>query len=221
MTSISSTSASSVAASQATSRKTIAGNFDTFLQLLTTQLQNQNPLDPLDTNQFTQQLVQFSSVEQALKTNDLLASLVSASASDRAAGAAGYLGATITADGSQTSLSNGKAVWNLSATKPAAKATVSILDSSGATVYTKSTPIAAGNGTFSWDGRTDDGSILTGGNYKIKIDAMDAAGQPVTVSTEVSGVVDAVDLTGDVPVLKIGDVSVSLDKIKSLRKSSS
>src|SRR3954454_19922704 len=64
---------------------TIAGNFNTFLQLLTTQLKNQNPLDPLDTNQFTQQLVQFSSVEQALKTNDLLASLVSASASDRAA----------------------------------------------------------------------------------------------------------------------------------------
>ncbi|HTO66152.1 MAG TPA: flagellar hook capping FlgD N-terminal domain-containing protein, partial [Bradyrhizobium sp.] len=56
---------------------TLAGNFQTFLTLLTTQLQNQNPLDPLDTNQFTQQLVQFASVEQQLKTNDELSSLVS------------------------------------------------------------------------------------------------------------------------------------------------
>ena len=60
-----------------TAGSTLAGNFQTFLTLLTTQLQNQNPLDPLDTNQFTQQLVQFAGVEQQLKTNDQLTSLVS------------------------------------------------------------------------------------------------------------------------------------------------
>ena len=54
----------------------IASNFTTFLQLLTTQLKNQNPLDPLDTNQFTQQLVQFAQVEQQMKSNDLLSGLV-------------------------------------------------------------------------------------------------------------------------------------------------
>src|SRR5271157_361196 len=76
-TSSSSTSSTSSAASAVTGGATIAGNFNTFLQLLTTQLQNQNPLDPLDTNQFTQQLVQFASVEQQLKTNDQLTTLVS------------------------------------------------------------------------------------------------------------------------------------------------
>ena len=130
MTSSVSSATSSAAASQAATRQTIAGNFDTFLQLLTTQLQNQNPLDPLDTNQFTQQLVQFSSVEQQLKTNDYLAKLVDASATDRAASAGGYLGATITADGSTTTLANGQATWNLSLNKPATKATINIVNAS-------------------------------------------------------------------------------------------
>jgi flagellar basal-body rod modification protein FlgD len=220
MTSVSSTSAADIAASQASSRKTIAGNFDTFLQLLTTQLQNQNPLDPLDTNQFTQQLVQFSGVEQALKTNDYLATLVAASAADRAASAAGYLGATITADGSTTSLVDGKAAWTFSASKPAAKATINVLDASGQTVFSKSTALAAGPGSFTWDGRGDDGTLHTSGEYTLKIDAKDATGSPVTISTEVSGTVDAVDLSGDQPVLRLGSISVALDKVKTLRRSS-
>jgi flagellar basal-body rod modification protein FlgD len=220
MTSVSSATSSDIAASLSTSRQTIAGNFDTFLQLLTTQLQNQNPLDPLDTNQFTQQLVEFSSVEQQLKTNDLLGSLVTANTSNRAAAAAGYLGASITADGSTTSLADGKASWTFSAAKPAAKATITVVDSTGATVYTKTTSLDAGAGSFDWDGRSDDGSLYTSGDYRLKIDGKDAAGQPVTVSTEVAGTVDSVDLSGDQPVLQIGSISVPLDKVKTLRKTS-
>src|SRR5438876_9532024 len=71
---------------------TLAGNFQTFLQLLTTQLQNQNPLDPLDTNQFTQQLVQFAGVEQQLKTNDQLTQLVSLQQTTQATQALGFVG---------------------------------------------------------------------------------------------------------------------------------
>ncbi len=83
---------------------TIAGNFNQFLTLLTTQLQNQNPLDPLDTNQFTQQLVQFASVEQQLKTNDQLGNLITASKASAAATASGLIGKTVTADGATSSL---------------------------------------------------------------------------------------------------------------------
>src|SRR4051794_38809200 len=120
MTSVSSSSAATLAASQTSSKQTIAGNFDTFLQLLTTQLQNQNPMDPLDTNQFTSQLVQFSSVEQQLKTNDLLTTLVSTNTATIVSASAGYLGAQITADGSTTTLADGTANWSLTASKPAA-----------------------------------------------------------------------------------------------------
>ena len=82
--------------------QTIAGNFDSFLSLLTTQLQNQNPLDPLDTNQFTAQLVQFSGVEQQLKTNDYLSSLVANNANTVNTNAVSYIGKTVTASGTRS-----------------------------------------------------------------------------------------------------------------------
>jgi flagellar basal-body rod modification protein FlgD len=215
---ISATDLSGIKASQAATRKTIAGNFDTFLQLLTTQLQNQNPLDPLDTNQFTQQLVQFTGVEQSLKTNDLLATLIGLGASTNAASAASYLGASITADGSSAALSNGKASWAFAAAKPAAKATFAVVDSVGATIYSETRALDAGTGDFVWDGRSDDGSLYTSGEYTLKVDAKDAAGQSVTVSTEIAGTVSAVDVTTNPPTLSIGTLSVPLDQVKTLRR---
>ena len=82
----------------------IADNFQTFLTLLTTQLQNQNPLDPLDTNQFTQQLVQFAGVEQQLKSNDQLKALVAMQKSAAATEALVYVGNTVAVDGATATL---------------------------------------------------------------------------------------------------------------------
>src|ERR1700704_2121048 len=80
-------------------KNTIAGNFQTFLTLLTTQLKNQNPLEPLDTNQFTQQLVQFAQVQQQLKQNDQLATLVAIEKAAQSTSALAFVGSTLTADG--------------------------------------------------------------------------------------------------------------------------
>src|SRR5262245_57242902 len=87
------------ATSSTTTSSTIAGNFSTFLQLLTTQLKNQNPLDPLDTNQFTQQLVQFASVEQQINMNTQLGSLVTLQKTAQTTAALGFVGSTVTVDG--------------------------------------------------------------------------------------------------------------------------
>src|SRR6266704_3895057 len=97
----------------------IADNFQTFLTLLTTQLQNQNPLDPLDTNQFTAQLVQFASVEQQLKSNDQLSTLVSLQKTAQATQALNFVGETVAVDGDTAPLKSGSATWRLSAAKPA------------------------------------------------------------------------------------------------------
>ena len=94
----------------------IADNFQTFLTLLTTQLQNQNPLDPLDTNQFTQQLVQFAGVEQQLKSNDQLKSLVALEKSAQATQALVYVGNTVAVDGSKAQFDK-SATWNFKADK--------------------------------------------------------------------------------------------------------
>ena len=96
-----------------TTGATLAGNFQTFLTLLTTQLQNQNPLDPLDTNQFTQQLVQFAGVEQQLKTNDQLTSLVALQQTAQATQALDFVGKTAVVDGSTAALTNASATWDL------------------------------------------------------------------------------------------------------------
>lgn len=117
--------------SNALDKTEIAGNFTTFLQLLTTQLKNQNPLDPLDTNQFTQQFVQFAQVEQQMKkSNDELSSLVSLEKSAQATTALAYVGATVVVDGSTAQLTGGNANWSLNVTKPST-ATITIKDSTG------------------------------------------------------------------------------------------
>src|SRR5438552_18528251 len=110
-TSSSSSSSNTTASTAATG---IADNFQTFLTLLTTQLKNQNPLDPLDTNQFTQQLVQFAGVEQQLKSNDQLKSLIDIEKSARATQALVYVGNTVAVDGSNAQC-NTSATWNLKA----------------------------------------------------------------------------------------------------------
>src|SRR5437773_28205 len=92
--------------SNGTPTKGIADNFQTFLTLLTTQLQNQSPLDPLDTNQFTQQLVQFAGIEQQMKGNDALTSLVSMDKSAQSTQALAFVGQKVAVDGSTAQFSN-------------------------------------------------------------------------------------------------------------------
>src|SRR5215475_9835866 len=121
-------------ASQVNDKATIAGNFQTFLTLLTTQLKNQSPLDPLDTNQFTQQLVQFAQVEQQMKQNDQLATLVKIEQTAQSTTALAFVGATVAVDGQTTALTNGQATWSFNVPKPVT-ATVTITNSAGQTVY--------------------------------------------------------------------------------------
>ena len=193
----------------------IANNFDQFLTLLTTQLKNQSPLDPLDTNQFTAQLVQFAGVEQQLRTNETLGSLLSLSAAGTATNAVGFIGATVTADGTTTRLINGKADWKVNMAS-AGTATITIKDSKGSVVQTLTKTLTAGDQTYSWDGSTSVGTTAPDGEYSITIDAKNVAGESVTAKTQISGVVDGVDFTSSIPMLKIGSISVPIDKVKSV-----
>src|SRR5580704_13803409 len=122
--------ASASSSLSSTANTTLAGNFQTFLTLLTTQLQNQNPLDPLDTNQFTSQLVQFASVEQELKTNDQLTTLVSLQQTAQSTQALTFVGKTAVVDGSTAALTNSQATWDISVPSNAT-VNVSITNPSG------------------------------------------------------------------------------------------
>jgi flagellar basal-body rod modification protein FlgD len=199
-------------ASAATSSTGLADNFQTFLTLLTTQLQNQNPLDPLDTNQFTQQLVQFAGVEQQLKSNEQLKALIAIEKSAQATQALIYVGHTVAVDGS-TQQFDGSATWNLKAAKDATAA-ITITNSAGQTVYSGNYTLNQGNASFVWDGRGNDGTQWPAGAYKLTATAKDSSGKDVAIATEIQGIVDSVDLSATPALLSIGGENYTTDQIR-------
>jgi len=199
---------------KASSNTTIANNFQTFLTLLTTQLQNQNPLDPLDTNQFTAQLVQFAGVEQQLRQNDQLATLVSLEKSAQSTQALGYVGYTVSVDGSKAPYDGtNSAAWTLNAPNDTIAA-ITITNAAGQTVFSGSYAVQQGNATFAWDGKGNDGTQYPAGYYTINASGKDSAGNNVAIPSEVQGVVDSVDLTASPPLLSVGGQTYTTDQIK-------
>jgi flagellar basal-body rod modification protein FlgD len=198
------------------SRATIAENFDTFLQLLTTQLRNQNPLDPLDTNQFTQQLVQFTSVEQQLKTNEFLEAMMTASQGASNAQAVSYVGKVVTASGNKAELVNGQAQWHFAVDQPA-NIIATVRDMDGNVVYTKTGSVEQGESVFTWDGVGTDGRKRPDGSFSITIEARNEDGQLIDVATEMTGEVTGVDFSGSEPVLIVGTARVNLSAVMSVR----
>jgi len=213
------TSSSSTGSTTGIDGSTIAGNFQTFLTLLTTQLQNQNPLDPLDTNQFTAQLVQFAQVEQQLKSNDQLSTLVSLQQTAQNTQALQFVGQQVGVTGNTTALSNGSATWNLNVPKPAT-GTITITSATGQTVYSGNYSMDAGNQPFTWNGQDSSGLQWPDGNYTLSVTAQDASGQAVSIPTEIDATVDSADLTQTPPVLSIAGQNYTLDKIKRVIRSS-
>jgi flagellar basal-body rod modification protein FlgD len=213
------TTSSSKNSSASNNTATIASNFQTFLTLLTTQLQHQNPLDPLDTNQFTAQLVQFASVEQQMKQNDQLASLIAIEKSAQSTQALVYVGNTVAVDGSKAQFDT-SATWNLKAPKDT-NATITITNSAGQTVYTGNFSLQQGNASFVWDGKGNDGTQWPAGSYTLSATGKDSSGNNVAISTEVQGVVDSVDLTASPPLLSIGGQSYTTDQVRRVVRPSS
>jgi flagellar basal-body rod modification protein FlgD len=196
---------------------TIAGNFQTFLTLLTTQLKNQDPTNPLDTNQFTQQLVEFAQVEQQLKSNAQLTTLVQLQQTAQATQALSFVGEKVTVNSNTAQLTNGSTTWTMSSPKPAT-ATVNIANSSGQLVYSGTVTLQAGSNTFKWNGQGNTGTQWPDGAYTISVTANDASGQPVGVSTLVSGVVDSVDLTKNPPLLSINGQTYTVNQIQGVTR---
>ncbi len=209
----SASSASAVAS--AVNNTEIASNFTTFLQLLVTQLKNQDPLSPMDTNQFTQQLVEFASVEQQMKSNNSLSTLVALEQSAQTTSALALVGATVVVNGSTAQLTNSQATWTLNAAKPAT-ATISIADSTGRTAYTGTFTINSGTQTFVWDGRGNDRTLWPDGTYTLTATATDASGQSSAITTQVQAKVDSVDLTQNPPLLSINGQNYTMNQLQKI-----
>ncbi|MCP4936516.1 MAG: flagellar hook assembly protein FlgD [bacterium] len=206
--------------SSVTGAQTVDENFDTFLSLLTTQLQNQDPTKPLDTNEMTQQLIQYSEVEQLLQSNKKLEALLSLSAANASLSVIGYMGKEINSAGNTTMLANGSANWGLNIPAGSENVTYVIKDANGDEVFSSEGALTAGDGSFSWDGTTSTGSTAASGNYTLTVTARDAAENPIPVNVSVRGIVDGVDMSGDIPILLVNGTRFSVDDISEIRTSS-
>ena len=145
---VASTSGTSTSTAINNSLASLASNSQTFLTLLTTQLKNQDPTSPLDTNQFTAQLVQMTGVEQQLLSNQLLQTLVNQSSGGGVTGAVGLIGKQVTASGNTATLTDGSASWQYNLGGNAANVTVQVSDSSGNVVFTGAAPTGSGPQSF-------------------------------------------------------------------------
>ncbi|MBI1360304.1 MAG: flagellar hook capping protein [Alphaproteobacteria bacterium] len=194
----------------------LSGNFDTFLKILTAQIQNQDPLQPMDSSQFTQQLVQFSGVEQQIKTNSSLDTLISASNSTAGAALSGYLGqyAEINSDGAQ--FSGDPIHWKYSLPSDAATSTVTVQDAAGHVLYSETGETAAGSHDFIWDGTQLNGQTASDGPYWISVIAKSQDGTAITPQQSVIAKISGVDLSYGEPALTTSAGVYSYSDVKRL-----
>lgn len=189
---------------------TLSSNYEMFMTLLVTQMQNQDPLNPTDTATFTSQLVQYSSVEQQIKANAYLADLKALATTQNASNLVSYVGKTVQAEGKTVSFDgSAAATWNFDSSAKSSAATVTITDAEGKTVYKTNQALTTGRNSFTWDGTTSAGGKAPAGSYTIAVAGQDSAGNAVSVTTGLSGVVESVDFSGATPLLTIGGQTIS------------
>ena len=213
MTTIESLTAQSASSQKATTQ--LNQDFDDFLRLLTTQLKNQDPLDPADATEFTNQLVQFSQVEQQLKTNDTLEDLRALDALRITDLGLGFVGMDVIRAGDSFQFDGSSEVDMTYALPQAAReSTVAIKNADGETVYSIDGETAAGTNSFTWNGRNEDGFTVAPGTYTIEVSAQDSEGKSLNVQTNVPGRVRGIesDGTGNV-LLLIGKEQVPITDV--------
>ena len=193
--------------------KSLAQNFDTFLTLLTAQLKNQDPLSPMDATQFTQQLVQFSQVEQQINSNKNIETLIGLTRSRNATESMSFLGKTVTLTDGGAALKDGSAEWTYTLDGEAHETVLSITNAQNKVVYIARGETGNGAHDFTWDGRDNFGNQLPPGGYTLTVKAELADGKAIATRVKSEGVVEEIALSGGEPLLMIGEFGVPLSKV--------
>jgi len=197
-------------------------NFNTFLTLLTTQLQNQDPLSPMDTNQFTQQLVSFSEVEQQIDTNNYLQQLIQLQTAGQTMAATPMIGQTIEYNGASAPLQNSQASFVYTLPSAAAQATLVVTDANGQVVYSAPGETSVGQHSFVWNGQTTSGQQMPdGGAYTLQVLAGDASANQITATVQSIGTVSGVSVDNGSPTFDLDGISVPMSALVTVVSSPS
>ncbi len=213
-TAATSSTATSAATTTPNALASLSSNFDSFLNLLLTQMKNQDPSSPMDTNTFTSELVQFSSVEQQITTNTSLTQLIQATQGSEVIQATGVVGKQVTLDSTQIPLQNGTGSLGFT-TASAEPVAISITNSSGVKVRDESLTSTAGANSWTWDGKDNSGTQLADGAYTAAVSGTSGgttSAVPFTVTGTATGVVN----TNGAVTLQVGGVSADFSKVQSV-----
>ena len=199
------------------SKSSIEEAQDRFMKLLITQLQTQDPMNPMDNAAVTSQMAQISTVQGIEKLNQSMTSLSEMYKSSQSVAAAALIGHIALANGSQMVLSSGKAVAGVELAKDADNVTINVNNADGKTVYTSVLKNQnAGVLQFQWDGKDDGGAQLADGNYSISVTA--AQGDTSVATTPLAySTVQAMSWDNGKPVLHLANgQKTTIDAIRQL-----
>lgn len=205
----SATSASGAATNSALG--SLNGNLTNFLSLLMTQLKNQDPTAPMDTNTFTSQLVQYSSVEQQINTNTNLTNLITATQSNTILQSSALVGKEVTATNDHLTLQNRQAEIHFTA--PSAKpVTITVTSDTGERILQTNLTAAAGKNDWAWNGKNTDGRTVADGSYKVSV--ADQTG--TSLPTSVTGIVTGMQRSGTGVNAVLGSLQTEVGTIQSV-----
>ncbi len=195
----------------------LGDDFAQFLNLLTVQLQNQDPLSPMDTTEFTNQLVAFTGVEQQINTNQKLDSLVALELSSALGESLQYIGKEVTYISPEFNFDGVKPVEiKYALNGDAVFAKIRIKDEAGEIIFEEDIDRSTGRQEFTWDGTTTNGDIAEPGTYEVIIDALDIDDQAVSSTIVVSGTVRGIETQNGGLFVLVGERAISLGNIISV-----
>lgn len=197
-----------------TSSAQLADDFDDFLILLTTQLQNQDPLSPMDSTEFTNQLVNFAGVEQQINANQKLDSLVSLSLGSTFSSALNYVGKDVSYLSGEANFDGSTPVKiNYAIDGDASSTTINILNEDGDIVLSKDVSENSAAENFTWDGKDKNGTLVEEGTYTIRVDALDAQNKALKTTTVVTGRVNGIETQNGTTFLLVGERAISIGNV--------
>jgi flagellar basal-body rod modification protein FlgD len=209
------TAASAIAQTGSAALTGLGSNFSTFLTMLMTQLKNQDPTSPLDSSQFTSELVEFSSVEQQINTNTNLTQLIQLTQASQVEQSSALLNKPATVTSPQLSLQNGASAVNFNTTS-AEPIAISVLNASGTQVASATTTSNAGSNSWSWNGQSSSGTTLPDGAYTVTVNTVGSSGTVTAVPFTVTGTVTGVQNVSGVVQLQMGGLTVPFTSVQSV-----
>ncbi|WP_372617917.1 flagellar hook assembly protein FlgD [Falsiroseomonas sp.] len=194
----------------------LSADLGTFLTLLTTQLRNQDPTKPMDTETLTQQLVQFATVEQQIAGNQTLERLLGLQQAGQLANTASLIGRRVMVESDSLPLQGGRAEIVLPAAGRSARALVEVQDSSGTTLRSEVVTLGAAPTSWQWDGRDSRGTQRADGAYRVVVTGRAADGTSQPLDFSVTGRVTGAARIEDALMLRLGSATVGFDRLREL-----